>query len=68
MNAVAFLVFLACAGTECHEVNGGRFDSMIACIAGAQPLVARWLEEHPAYDEAKEMTCGSEPADEGTDL
>lgn len=67
-GATVFLVFVACAGAHCHEVNGGKFDSVMSCVAGAQPAVAHWLDEHPSYDEAKEITCGPEPADEGTDL
>ncbi|MCA0942014.1 hypothetical protein LCM08_19150 [Salipiger pacificus] len=47
------LLFMAClssAPDQCHQRSLLYSDvTPLACMLGAQPELARWVEEHPAY-------------------
>jgi hypothetical protein len=66
---VTYLVFIACIGSQCHLVGiKPAFPSVEACDHQAMPTVLKWMSRHPMYTSFREITCGPEPADEGTDL
>ena len=62
------LVFLACLGVEprvCQDKSMQFTDlSVMTCMMGAQPQLARWQNEHPGWM-IHRWTCGPVPLDQG---